>query len=40
MRRRPLSLRFREVANEVGIAMLLMLMIFAFKNDIVRKAFE
>ena len=40
VRRKPLSLRFREVANVVGIALLLSLMIFAFKNDIVRKAFE
>jgi regulator of sigma E protease len=40
VRRKPLSLRFREVANVVGIALLLSLMLFAFKNDIVRKAFE
>ena len=40
VRRKPLSLRFREVANVVGIALLLSLMIFAFKNDIVRMAFE
>ena len=40
VRRKPLSLRFREVANVVGIALLLSLMVFAFKNDIVRKAFE
>ncbi len=39
VRRKPLSLRFREVANVVGIALLLTLMIFAFKNDIVRMAF-
>ncbi|HXN55178.1 MAG TPA: RIP metalloprotease RseP [Myxococcales bacterium] len=35
--RRPLSLRFREVANVVGLVLVLGLMIFAFKNDIVRK---
>ena len=40
VRRKPMSLWFREVANVVGIALLLSLMIFAFKNDIVRKAFE
>ncbi len=34
--RRPLSLRTREVANLVGIVMLVFLMIFVFKNDIVR----
>src|SRR5690606_2749972 len=34
--RRPVSLRFREVANYVGLAMLLALMVLAFKNDIVR----
>lgn len=40
IRRRPLSLRFREVANMVGIALLLMLMLFAFKNDAMRTLFE
>lgn len=34
--RRPLSVRIREVAQQVGLAMLLMLMILAFYNDIVR----
>jgi regulator of sigma E protease len=34
--RRPLSLRTREVANLVGIVLLVFLMIFVFKNDIVR----
>ena len=34
--RRPLSVRTREVANLVGIVLLLMLMIVVFKNDIVR----
>ncbi len=34
--RKPLSLRTREVANMVGILLLVFLMIFVFKNDIVR----
>ena len=34
--RRPLSLRAREVANMVGIVLLLTLMVFVFKNDIAR----
>jgi regulator of sigma E protease len=34
--RRPLSVRTREVANLVGIVLLVMLMIVVFKNDIVR----
>ncbi len=34
--RRPLSLRARELANLVGIVLLVFLMIFVFKNDIVR----
>lgn len=36
VRRRPPSLRTREVANLVGLAILVMLMVLAFKNDIVR----
>lgn len=40
VRRRPLSLRFREVANMVGIALLLTLMLYAFRNDAMRKWFE
>lgn len=40
IRRRPLSLRFREVANVVGIALLLTLMLYAFRNDAMRKWFE
>jgi regulator of sigma E protease len=36
IRRRPLSLRTREYANLVGLVMLLGLMAFAIKNDIVR----
>ena len=34
--RRPLSLRVREAAQQVGMAMLLMLMLLAFYNDILR----
>jgi regulator of sigma E protease len=34
--RRPLSARARAVANGVGLALLLTLMLFVFKNDIVR----
>jgi RIP metalloprotease RseP len=36
VRRRPPSLRFREVANLVGLVLLISLMVFAFRNDIVR----
>jgi len=35
--RRRLSLRVREVANWVGLALLLTLMVFVFRNDIMRK---
>jgi len=34
--RRPLSLRAREIANIVGLILLFTLMLFVFKNDIVR----
>jgi regulator of sigma E protease len=34
--RRPLSTRTREVANLIGVILLFTLMIFVFKNDIVR----
>ncbi len=34
--RRPVSVRAREMAQQVGMAMLLMLMVLAFYNDIVR----
>jgi len=36
VKRRKLSLRAREIATYVGLVLLLSLMIFAFKNDIVR----
>jgi regulator of sigma E protease len=34
--RRPLSIRTREIANLIGIILLVMLMIVVFKNDLVR----
>jgi len=36
IRRRPIPLRAREIANMVGLAMLLLLMGLAFRNDLVR----
>jgi regulator of sigma E protease len=36
IRRKPLSLRAREYANLVGLGMLLLLMVFVLKNDVVR----
>lgn len=36
VRRRPVSLRFREIASFVGLSMILLLMLFAFKNDLER----
>ncbi|MFL5397675.1 MAG: RIP metalloprotease RseP [Myxococcales bacterium] len=36
VRRRPLSVRFREIANLVGVALVLALMLFALRNDAVR----
>lgn len=36
MIRRPVSIRAREMAQQVGMAMLLMLMVLAFYNDIIR----
>jgi regulator of sigma E protease len=35
--RRRLSLRVREVANWVGLVLVLLLMVIAFRNDIIRK---
>lgn len=40
VRRRPLSMRTRELANMVGLAMLLALMIFAMRNDVIRYFFS
>lgn len=37
IRRKPVSLRFREIASYVGFSILIFLMVFAFKNDIERK---
>lgn len=34
--RRPLSLRLREIAQQIGLALLLLLMLLAFYNDITR----
>ena len=36
IRRRPLSLRVREVANVVGMALLLLLMVYVIRNDVLR----
>jgi regulator of sigma E protease len=40
IRRRPLSIRFREIANLVGVALVIGLMLFALRNDAMRKFFE
>jgi regulator of sigma E protease len=37
VRRRPISLRVREVASLVGMGLLVLLMLVAFKNDVERK---
>lgn len=37
--RRPLTMRAREIAQQIGLALLLMLMALAFYNDIVRVFF-
>jgi regulator of sigma E protease len=34
--RRPLSLRAREIAQQAGLGLLLLLMLLAFYNDLVR----
>ena len=36
IRRRPLSMRARQIAGFVGIVCIVLLMLFAFKNDIER----
>ena len=36
IRRKPPSIRFREITNMVGMAILLLLMVLVFSNDIVR----
>jgi regulator of sigma E protease len=37
--RRPLSLRIREIAQQIGLVLIIMLMVLAFYNDIVRVFF-
>ena len=37
LQRRPLPLRVREVASLVGMSMLILLMLVAFKNDVTRR---
>jgi regulator of sigma E protease len=37
IRRRPLPLRVREIASLVGMALLVVLMLIAFKNDVSRR---
>jgi len=34
--RRPLALRHREIAQQIGLVLLILLMAFAFYNDIAR----
>lgn len=36
IRRRPIPMRAREIANMVGLAMLVILMVLVFKNDLTR----
>jgi regulator of sigma E protease len=38
--RRPLNLKMREVAQQVGIFVLILLMIYVFYNDIARILFD
>jgi len=33
---RPLSLRKREIAQQIGLALLMLLMVFALFNDLTR----
>jgi regulator of sigma E protease len=40
VKRRPLSLRAREIASYIGLFLLISLMVFALKNDIVRLWFK
>ena len=39
VRGKPLSLRARETAQQIGLVMLVMLMVLAFYNDIMRLFF-
>jgi regulator of sigma E protease len=36
VRRRPIPMRVREIANMVGLAMLVILMALVMRNDLVR----
>jgi regulator of sigma E protease len=36
IRRRPISMRVREMANVVGLVLLVALMVLAFYNDVTR----
>ena len=38
--RKPVNLKVREVAQQVGVFVLFLLMIFVFYNDIVRVLFD
>jgi regulator of sigma E protease len=40
VRRRPLSLRVREVASLIGMGLLVLLMVVAFKNDLQRRYWD
>ena len=40
VRRRPLSLRTREIANAVGLVMLLIMMVYVLQNDLVNYVFK
>ncbi len=37
VQRRPLPIRVREVASIIGMSMLILLMLIAFKNDVSRR---
>ena len=38
--RKPLSIKTREIAQQIGLALLLLLMVYVFYNDIVRYFFR
>ncbi|MBN2372373.1 RIP metalloprotease RseP [bacterium] len=40
IKRRPLSIKSREVAQQIGVALLLILMVYVFYNDILRYFFH
>jgi regulator of sigma E protease len=37
VQRRPLPIRFREIASLMGMSVLIVLMLIAFKNDVSRR---